>query len=158
MNEPDLTLAGNVAAVPTLRMAAGVPVTSFRVGVTPRRRDKGGETWSDGETIWFSVTAWRSLAEHCAVSLAKGDKVLVRGRLTQRSWTADDGSERSSLEIEAVSVGLDLSRSSALSTRRTAPSQRTGEQDEAAPLGEDDLEVPSAADGETVTDAPAVAA
>jgi single-strand DNA-binding protein len=132
VHEPHLTLAGNVAAAPTLRLAGGVPVTSFRIGVTPRRRDKGGDSWSDGETLWFSVTAWRTLAEHCVTSLAKGDRVLVEGRLTQRTWTADDGSERSSLEIEALSVGLDLSRSSALSARRSAPTQRSPEDEEVA--------------------------
>ena len=138
MHEPHLTLAGNVAAVPTLRLAGGVPVTSFRIGVTPRRRDKANDTWGDGETLWFSVTAWRALAEHCVTSLAKGDRVLVEGRLTQRTWTTDDGAERSSLEIEALSVGLDLSRSSALSTRRTAPAQRSPEDEDAEPGPLDD--------------------
>jgi single-strand DNA-binding protein len=147
VHEPHLTLAGNVAAVPTLRLAGGVPVTSFRIGVTPRKRDKGAESWSDGETLWFSVTAWRALAEHCVTSLAKGDRVLVEGRLTQRTWTTDDGVERSSLEIDAVSVGLDLSRSSALSARRAAPSQRSPEDDEAG-AGQLDDDLPEPVEGQ----------
>jgi single-strand DNA-binding protein len=118
VNEPQITLTGNVAAPPTLRMAAGTPVTSFRIGATPRRYDKATDTWSDAETLWFTVTAWRALAEHCVSSLVKGDKVVVTGRLTQRTWTADDGTSRPGLEVDAASVGLDLSRSSALSTRR----------------------------------------
>lgn len=120
MNEPQITLTGNVAAAPTLRMAAGTtPVTSFRIGATPRRVDKTSDTWSDGETLWFTVTAWRALAEHCVSSLVKGDKVVVTGRLTQRTWTADDGTSRAGLEVDAASVGLDLSRSSAVATRRS---------------------------------------
>ena len=127
MNEPQITLTGNVGAPPTLRMAAGTPVTSFRIGATPRRLDKVTDTWSDAETMWFTVTAWRGLAEHCVSSLVKGDKVVVSGKLTQRTWTADDGSARAGLEIDAASVGLDLSRSSAVATRRPA-SSRAGEE------------------------------
>jgi len=126
VNEPQITLTGNVAASPTLRMAAGTPVTSFRIGATPRRLDKATDTWSDAETMWFTVTAWRGLAEHCVASLVKGDKVVVSGKLTQRTWTGDDGAPRSGMEIDAVSVGLDLSRSSAVAARRPSAS-RTGE-------------------------------
>jgi single-strand DNA-binding protein len=120
VNEPQITLTGNVAAPPSLRQAAGTAVTSFRVGATPRRYDKATDAWSDGETLWFTVTAWRALAEHCASSLLKGDKVVVSGRLTQRTWTADDGSARTGLEVEAASVGIDLSRGNALSIRKPA--------------------------------------
>lgn len=127
MNEPQITLTGNVAAAPTLRMAAGTtPVTSFRIGATPRRVDKASDTWSDGETLWFTVTAWRALAEHCVSSLVKGDKVVVTGRLTQRTWAADDGTSRTGLEVDAASVGLDLSRSSAVATRRSSSKSDAG--------------------------------
>ncbi len=111
MNEPTITLVGHLAAPPRLRTtAAGVCVADFRVAATPRKHDKGTGEWGDGETLWFSVTAWRALAEHCAASLGKGDKVVVSGRLTVRSWKGDDGVERSGLEVDAASVGLDLSR------------------------------------------------
>lgn len=135
MNEPHITLTGNVGAPPTLRMAAGTPVTSFRIGATPRRLDKATDTWSDAETLWFTVTAWRGLAEHCVSSLVKGDKVVVTGKLTQRTWTGDDGSARAGLEIDAASVGLDLSRSSAVATRRPAGSR--GGDDGAEPSSTD---------------------
>lgn len=132
MNEPQITLSGNVAAAPALRLAAGTPVTSFRVGATPRRYDKATGTWSDGETLWFTVTAWRALAEHCVASLVKGDKVVVSGRLTQRTWTADDGSSRPGLELDAASIGIDLSRSNALSIRSKAQPSAEGAAEGAA--------------------------
>jgi single-strand DNA-binding protein len=118
VNQPQITLSGNVAAAPSLRLAGGTPVTSFRVGATPRRHDKATDSWSDAETLWFTVTAWRGLAEHCVASLAKGDKVVVSGRLTQKTWTADDGTARPGLEVEAASVGLDLARTNALALRK----------------------------------------
>ena len=114
MHEPLLTVVGNVAGPPRQRTTpAGVSVADFRIAATPRQKDKAAGTWADGETIWFGVTAWRALAEHCAASLKKGDRVVVTGRLTTRSWEAENGERRSGLEVEASSVGLDLSRGSA---------------------------------------------
>ncbi|MCW2668037.1 MAG: ssb [Frankiales bacterium] len=134
MNEPTITLVGHLAAPPRLRTtAAGVCVADFRVAATPRRHDKGTGEWGDGETLWFTVTAWRALAEHCAASLGKGDKVVVTGRLTVRSWRGDDGVERSGLEVDAASVGLDLSRGRAAFVR-TPPLSMT----EPPPSGEPD--------------------
>lgn len=131
MNEPHITLTGNVAAKPELRMVNdGIPVTSFRVAATPRRRDKASGEWSDGETLWFNVTVWRALAEHCVTSLSKGDKVVVTGRLASNSWVGKDGVVRAGLQVDASAVGLELSRSSALSSKRSAPSQRNGEEPE----------------------------
>ena len=122
MHEPLITVVGNVAAPPVLRtVGTGASVASFRIGSTPRRQDKATGEWSDGETIWFGVAAWRSLGEHCAESLAKGDKVVVTGRLTARTWLGDDGKERSTLEIDAGSVGLDLSRGCATMVKAITP-------------------------------------
>ena len=150
MNEPQITLTGNVGAPPVLRMAAGTPVTSFRIGATPRRLDKATDTWSDAETMWFTVTAWRGLAEHCVSSLSTGDKVVVSGKLTQRTWTADDGSARAGLEIDAASVGLDLSRNSAVPARRPAGSRTGDEAAEASSVDRhDDDGGPWASTGET---------
>jgi single-strand DNA-binding protein len=140
VNAPQITVSGNVAAAPTLRLAGGAPVTSFRIGATPRRYDKSTDTWTDAETLWFTVTAWRALAEHCASSLNKGDKVLVSGKLSQSSWTGDDGAVRTGLEVDAASVGLDLSRNSAVSVRRPSGSRGADEAAETAPpeAGPDD--------------------
>lgn len=133
MNEPQITLSGHVAAAPTLRMAGGTPVTSFRVGSTPRRYDKATDTWTDDETLWFTVTAWRALAEHCVSSLVKGDKVLVAGKLSQSSWKGDDGAVRAGFEIDAASVGVDLSRHSAVSSRRSTGSRAADDTGPTAP-------------------------
>ena len=111
MNEPHLTVVGHVAGPPRLRTtAAGVSVADFRIASTPRRQDRSDGSWSDGETIWFGVSVWRGLAEHVAGSLKKGDKVVVSGRLTTRSWEVEGGERRTGLELDAAHVGLDLSR------------------------------------------------
>ena len=121
MHEPLITVVGNVAGPPRQRTtASGVPVADFRIAATPRKPDKATGTWSDGETIWFGVTAWRALGEHCAVSLKKGDRVVVTGRLTTRSWEVEGGERRSGLEVDATTVGLELSRGSAASLRPPA--------------------------------------
>lgn len=100
MNEPQITVVGNVAGPPRFRTTpAGIPVADFRVAATPRRKDRATEAWGDGETIWFGVTAWRTLADHCAASLKKGDRVVVTGRLTTRSWEVEGGERRSGLDL-----------------------------------------------------------
>lgn len=114
MYEPTITVVGNVADVPTLRHTLnGVAVASFRVANTPRRRDKATGEWSDRETVWFGVSAWRQLAEHVAVSIKKGDRVVLVGSLTSETWVGEGGDERSGLKVTADSVGLDLSRGTA---------------------------------------------
>ena len=72
---------------------------------------------SPDETIWFGVTTWKALAEHCSSSLKKGDRVVVTGRLTTRSYEVEGGERRSGLEVDATSVGLELSRGSAMYVR-----------------------------------------
>ena len=111
MHEPLITVVGNVAGPPRQRTTpAGVAVSDFRIAATPRRLDRAANTWSDGETIWFGVSTWRGLAEHVAASLKKGDRVVVSGRLTTRSWEVEGGERRTGLEIDAAHVGLDLAR------------------------------------------------
>jgi single-strand DNA-binding protein len=78
--------------------------------MTPRRFDKATESWVDQPTEWFSVTCWRALADHAAMSLHKGHKVIVTGTFSTRTWTDKDGVERVSNEIDASSVGMDLTR------------------------------------------------
>lgn len=126
MHEPTITVVGNVGRPPKQRtLAGGTVVADFRVASTPRRFDKIAQSWSDGETIWFGVTCWRALAEHASVSLKKGDRVIVTGRLLAKSWHAPDGAERTGFEIDATSVGLDLARGPAVQQRveRTSTSE-----------------------------------
>jgi len=85
----------------------GLPVTSFRLASQQRRFDREQGRWVDTETNWFTVTAFRALAENAGASLRKGDRIVVRGRLRMREWTTG---ERSGLnvEIEADAIGHDL--------------------------------------------------
>ena len=111
MHEPLITIVGNVAWPPRQRtLASGTVVADFRVANTPRNLDKASGQWSDGETIWFGVTCWRALAENAAASLKKGDRVVVTGRLSAKSWKTEQGEDRSGFEIDATAVGFDLSR------------------------------------------------
>jgi single-strand DNA-binding protein len=120
VQEPFITVVGNVGADPRTRMVAGGQVvTDFRIASTPRKVDRTTDAWIDGETIWFGVSCWRMLAENVAASVKKGDRVVVTGRLRARSWTTEQGEERSNLEIEAQTVGFDLARGKAVQERPT---------------------------------------
>jgi single-strand DNA-binding protein len=115
---PQITVVGNVGSPPRLRaLAGGTVVADFSVAMTPSRFDKSSEAWVDQETLWFSVTCWRALAEHAALSFHKGDKVIVTGSLSTRSWKTKDGEPRTSLEIDASSVGMDLTRGPVIQKR-----------------------------------------
>ncbi|MFF2144973.1 single-stranded DNA-binding protein [Kitasatospora sp. NPDC058190] len=110
MSETHVTVLGNVATEVTYgETANGVPMANFRIGCTERRYDRERACWVDGETQWLRVTAWRALAVNLIGSLAKGDPVLVTGRLRVREWTEGEV-RRSRAEIDARSVGHDLTR------------------------------------------------
>jgi single-strand DNA-binding protein len=116
--EPLITVVGNVGAPPRTRVvASGAVVTDFRIASTPRRVDRSTGAWADGETIWFGVTCWRVLAENVAASLRTGDRVVVTGLLRAHTWKTEQGEERSGLEVNAQTVGFDLSRGKALQER-----------------------------------------
>jgi single-strand DNA-binding protein len=101
------TIVGNLVDNPELRFTNnGTPVVNFRVAVTQRVQESGA--WRDGETTFLRVNAWRDHAMHLADSLHKGDRVMVIGRLWQRSWETPDGERRSVAEIEADEVGASL--------------------------------------------------
>lgn len=122
MHEPLITVVGNVAQTPILRTtASGVCVAGFRIAATPRLKSRDGDEWIDGETLWFGVSAWRQLGEHCASSISKGDRVVVTGRLLLRTWADAEGNDRTSLQVDATTVGLDLSRTAARVVRPAAP-------------------------------------
>lgn len=109
MYEPTVELTGHLGNKPELRFTPnGTPVCDFRVAATGRR--KVGEEWQDLETVWFTVSCWKQLAENVASSLNVGDRVVVQGRLGQQSYTRTDGTTGSKLVIDADAVGADLSR------------------------------------------------
>jgi single-strand DNA-binding protein len=100
-------LVGNLTDDPELRFTPnGAAVANFRLAVTPRVRQ--GDQWTDGETSFFRVNAWRQLAENVTESLAKGNRAIVIGRLRARSWETPEGDKRSVVEVEADEVGPSL--------------------------------------------------
>lgn len=105
-----ITVRGFAATKPDLRtLPDGTPVASFRLASTPRRFDAPTNSWVDvGPTNWYTVSCFRRIAGNAASSLNVGDAVLVQGRLRLRPWTAKDGGERLSVEIDASSLGPDL--------------------------------------------------
>lgn len=121
MNETLVTLQGWLGTDVTLRQAGETPVASFRVACTPRRYQKKTDSWVDGTTQWFSVNAWRALAEHCERSLRRGDPVVVHGRLNAQLWSNSAGMEVTSYDVEAVVVGHDLNRGTSTFARPPRP-------------------------------------
>lgn len=99
--------------------ATGTARASFRLACTPRVRRHG--VWTDDPTTWLTVVCWRTLADHIAASLAKGDPVLVLGRLRTQAWDDDNGARHERLVLEAISVGHDLGKGTA--AFRRAPRQ-----------------------------------
>jgi single-strand DNA-binding protein len=100
MSEASVSFAGNLTDTPEVRHTeGGIARATFRVAVSGRR---------DGEASFFTVVVWRDQAEHAAASLSKGSRVVVIGRLQQRSWTAEDGSARSAVEVVAEELGPSL--------------------------------------------------
>jgi single-strand DNA-binding protein len=108
MNDTQITVQGFVGGVVSLKRVGETEVATFRLGCTPRYFNKRSGEWADAPTQWYTVSAWRGMARNVATSLIKGDAVMVVGRLNVSIWKAQDDSERTTLEIEATSVGHDL--------------------------------------------------
>lgn len=116
MNDTQITFCGWVGSDVTLaEIAPGLPVATFRVGTTPRRFRNG--QWEDGPTSWFTVKAWRRLAEHVHTSVANGDPVVVQGRLVADVWKREDGTSSTRYVVVAQAVGHDLNLGTGLFTR-----------------------------------------
>jgi single-strand DNA-binding protein len=131
------TVSGLVATTPRhLVTQEGLPITSFRLASSKRRFDRTKKIWIDGETNWFTVTAFRQLAINSATSVSKGDRIVVNGKLKVRDW---DNGERSgtSVEVEADSLGHDLTWGTAEFTRtvlvREDPEDQESEETEPQP-------------------------
>lgn len=103
--EPQVTVVGHLGADPEFKKTpTGTPVTSFNLASTPKKQKNGD--WIDGETTWFRVFVWNYHAAGTAITLKKGDKVLVSGRLEVSMFTDKEGNERKSLEINADNLGV----------------------------------------------------
>ncbi|GAA2059502.1 single-stranded DNA-binding protein [Williamsia deligens] len=104
-----LTVIGNLTADPELRFtASGAAVANFTVASTPRMFDRQSNEWKDGEALFMRCSIWREAAENVAESLTKGARVIVSGRLKQRSYETREGEKRTVVELEVDEVGPSL--------------------------------------------------
>lgn len=123
IHEAQVNLAGYVATDPKFKKVAGdTSCARLRVAYTARRRDKETGEWSDGPTSFVNVQCWRTLADNVQMSVRKGEPVLVMGRLQIRRFEDSQGAPRTAVEIEAMSIGHDLTRGVAQFSRTRWPS------------------------------------
>jgi single-strand DNA-binding protein len=112
--DTQITIAGNLVDDPELRFTpAGQPVARFRVASTPRFRDNATGEWKDGDSLFLTCNVWRQAAENVAESLTRGMRVIVSGRLRQRSYETKEGDKRTVYEVEVDDVGPSLRNASA---------------------------------------------
>ena len=118
-----ITVIGNLTADPELRWTqSGAAVADFTVASTPRTYDRNAGEWRDGDTLFMRCSVWRDTAENVAESLRKGMRVIVQGRLTQRSYDTQQGERRTVVELQVDEVGPSLRRARAQVTRVQAAS------------------------------------
>jgi single-strand DNA-binding protein len=118
-----ITMIGNLVDDPELRFTpSGAAVAKFRVASTPRYLDKATNEWKDGESLFLQCQIWRQAAENVAESLTKGMRVILSGRLKQRSYETKEGEKRTVFEVEVDEVGPSLRSATAKVTR----TQRAG--------------------------------
>ena len=116
-----ITVIGNLTADPELRWTqSGAAVADFTVASTPRTYDRNAGEWRDGDTLFMRCSVWRETAENVAESLRKGMRVIVQGRLTQRSYDTQQGERRTVVEMQVDEVGPSLRRARAQVTRHPA--------------------------------------
>ena len=128
-----ITLIGNLVDDPELRFTpSGAAVAKFRVASTPRYLDKATNEWKDGESLFLQCQIWRQAAENVAESLTKGMRVILSGRLKQRSYETKEGEKRTVFEVEVDEVGPSLRNATAKVTR----TQRAGGGQAAAPAAD----------------------
>ncbi|WKS68297.1 single-stranded DNA-binding protein [Corynebacterium accolens] len=107
--DTNITVVGNIVADPELRFTpAGAAVANFRVASTPRRYNSQTNQWEDGEAMFLTCNVWRQAAENVAETLSKGMRIIVTGRLKQRSFQTREGENRTVFEIDVDEVGPSL--------------------------------------------------
>jgi single-strand DNA-binding protein len=112
--DTQITITGNLVNDPELRFTpSGQPVATFRVASTPRFLDKTTNEWKDGDSLFMTCNVWRQAAENVAESLQRGMRVILSGRLKQRSYETKEGEKRTVYEIEVDDVGPSLRNASA---------------------------------------------
>ena len=107
--EPYITVVGNLAGDPELRVtASGHAVANFTIAQTPRTRNQQSGEWVDDETLWVRASVWRDVAENVAESLTKGMRVVAHGRLKARSFETKEGQQRTNWELDVDEIGPSL--------------------------------------------------
>ena len=125
--DTQITIVGNLVDDPELRFTpAGQPVARFRVASTPRFRDNASGEWKDGDSLFLTCNVWRQAAENVAESLQRGMRVIVSGRLRQRSYETKEGEKRTVYEVEVDDVGPSLRNASAKVNRANRSSGQGG--------------------------------
>jgi single-strand DNA-binding protein len=115
----NITLTGVVATIPrALTTQEGLAITSFRLASSQRRFDRAQEKWVDGDTNWYTITTFRQLAANAAVSVKKGERIVVTGRLRIRDWENGDRAG-TNIEVDADALGHDLAWGTGAFSRNT---------------------------------------
>ena len=146
--EAHISLTGYVATQPVVRLVKeGVTNVSMRVAWTPRRQDRTSGEWVDTNTSYATVYCWRKLATNAAISLRKGDPVALQGRVSVREFQDREGRPRTSVEIDATSIGHDLTRGVATFQRVRPQTGKTAAEFAASQNGEHEHAVNGAGPG-----------
>lgn len=125
--EPLICVIGNLVADPEPRVSqGGKPWVTFRVANTPRVRDRQSGDWSDGESMWLGCRAYGALADHIVQSLVKGTRVIMQGRLTQNTYTDNQGQQRTGLNFEVDAIGPELTFATATVVKASQKGQGGG--------------------------------
>lgn len=133
----NVDFVGNLTAAPELRFtASGAAVANFTVACTPRKKNPDTGAWEDGDATFMRCTVWRQFAENM-VELAKGDRVFVQGRLTQRSYDTAEGERRTVYEVQVDNCGPDMRFRSATVNRVARDSGGGQQQQRRAPANDD---------------------
>ena len=137
--ESIITLVGNCVNDPELKfLPSGVAVCNWTIASTPRTFNKASNEWEDGDTLFLPCSIWRQAAEHVAESLTKGTRVIVTGRLKQRSYDDREGNKRTIYEVEVEEVGPSLTWATARVTRndRSGAGQSRPQAQQQRPAGD----------------------
>ncbi|MBW1598806.1 single-stranded DNA-binding protein [Streptomyces sp. JJ38] len=125
--ETVITVVGNLVDDPELRFTpSGAAVAKFRVASTPRTFDRQTNEWKDGDSLFLTCSVWRQAAENVAESLTRGTRVIVQGRLKQRSYEDREGIKRTVYELDVDEVGASLRNATAKVTKTSGRGSQQG--------------------------------
>ena len=125
--DTNITMIGNLVDDPELRFTpSGYAVANFTVASTPRNFDKKTNEWKDGDTLFLRCSLWREAAENVAETLSKGTRVILSGRLKQRSYETKEGDKRTVFEVEVDEVGPSLRYATAKITKTNRQNSGAG--------------------------------